>query len=401
MTRATDAPAVPCPTPAATTAPSTGQSCEPPSTPCAPEVLPLRFTATGSDYFRVWMPNLLLNLLTLGLYWPFAQARRQAFFFRHTWVGEHALGFHAHPWTLFQAHLLMLVLALLNVLVYLFMPPLAWLPALLLLLLWPALWHAALVFRLSQMRWQDQHLRFTGSAAQAYFILLPLGLPVFFAVTWACMSAQPGWGGLAQDSAFWLPMGLALTGMVLCVPWWWARLQDYLLRNCKFGAEHSEPDQGLLARGLYRLSGEVLGGMVLLLAALAGASALRPVADSGAGRVAVLGLGLLLCAAALRAYVEARVHHLIWSQARNARIRFHSTLRFRDLCRISVENTLLILLSLGLFWPFAAVRRRRLKLQAMHVEIHAQAQGSDARKPIEAEVEADLNARRPAAPLAL
>jgi uncharacterized membrane protein YjgN (DUF898 family) len=348
------------------------------------------------------MLNLVLNLLTLGLYWPFAQARRQAFFYRHTWVGEHALGFHANPWALFQAHLLMLVLALLNVLVYLFMPPLAWLPALLLLLLWPALWHASLVFRLSQTRWQDQDLRFTGSAAQAYFILLPLGLPVFFAVTWACMSAQPGGGGLARDRAFWLPMALALTGMLLCVPWWWARLQDYLLRNSRFGTEHSEPDQGLLARGLYRLSGEVLGGVLLLLAALAGAWTLRPVADLGAGRVAVMGFGLLLCAAALKAYVEARVHHLIWSQARNARIRFHSTLRCRDLCRVSVENAVLILLSLGLFWPFAAVRKRRLKLQAMRVEIQAQAQGSDARKPIEAEEETDQRATpHPAAPLAL
>ena len=31
-------------------------------------VLPLRFTASGSEYFRIWVVNLLLTVVTLGFY---------------------------------------------------------------------------------------------------------------------------------------------------------------------------------------------------------------------------------------------------------------------------------------------------------------------------------------------
>ena len=49
------------------------------STPNAPSrrELPLEFSASGSEYFRIWIVNLLLTIVTLGLYLPFAKARRR------------------------------------------------------------------------------------------------------------------------------------------------------------------------------------------------------------------------------------------------------------------------------------------------------------------------------------
>jgi uncharacterized membrane protein YjgN (DUF898 family) len=42
--------------------------------------LPIRFTGSGSEYFRIWAVNLLLIVVTLGLYLPFAKARRIRYF---------------------------------------------------------------------------------------------------------------------------------------------------------------------------------------------------------------------------------------------------------------------------------------------------------------------------------
>ena len=33
----------------------------------------LSFTGSGSQYMRVWLINLLLTVLTLGVYWPYAR----------------------------------------------------------------------------------------------------------------------------------------------------------------------------------------------------------------------------------------------------------------------------------------------------------------------------------------
>ncbi len=35
----------------------------------------IRFTASGSEYFRIWIVNLLLTVLTLSLYYPWAKVR--------------------------------------------------------------------------------------------------------------------------------------------------------------------------------------------------------------------------------------------------------------------------------------------------------------------------------------
>ena len=43
--------------------------------PDTPNTYPvhIRFTGSGSEYFGIWIVNLLLMLVTLGLYWPFAR----------------------------------------------------------------------------------------------------------------------------------------------------------------------------------------------------------------------------------------------------------------------------------------------------------------------------------------
>ena len=36
---------------------------------------PLEFTGSGGEYFRVWIVNLLLSIVTLGFYTPLARRR--------------------------------------------------------------------------------------------------------------------------------------------------------------------------------------------------------------------------------------------------------------------------------------------------------------------------------------
>ena len=78
--------------------------------PAAPRVLEIRFTGSGSEYFRIWSVNLLLILVTLGLYLPFAKARRIRYFYANTLVDGQALSFHGDPWKMFRGFVLLVVL---------------------------------------------------------------------------------------------------------------------------------------------------------------------------------------------------------------------------------------------------------------------------------------------------
>ncbi len=53
--------------------------------------LPIEFTGSGSEYFRIWIVNLLLMFVAFGLYDPWAKVQRLRYFYAHTLVGKAAL----------------------------------------------------------------------------------------------------------------------------------------------------------------------------------------------------------------------------------------------------------------------------------------------------------------------
>ena len=59
------------------------------------EAFDLRFTGSGGEFFRVWIVNVLLSIVTLGFYTPFARRRAAQYFFGHTDVAGSPLEFSA------------------------------------------------------------------------------------------------------------------------------------------------------------------------------------------------------------------------------------------------------------------------------------------------------------------
>src|SRR5437588_6592034 len=68
--------------------------------------LAIRFTGSGSEYFRIWIVNLLLSIVTLSLYHPWAKVRRLRYFYGNTLVDGHALDFHGNPVKMLRGYLL-------------------------------------------------------------------------------------------------------------------------------------------------------------------------------------------------------------------------------------------------------------------------------------------------------
>src|SRR5690606_19467483 len=58
---------------------------------------PIVFTGSGGEYFRIWIVNLLLSILSLGIYSAWAKVRRQRYFHRNTRLAGSAFDYHARP----------------------------------------------------------------------------------------------------------------------------------------------------------------------------------------------------------------------------------------------------------------------------------------------------------------
>src|ERR1700742_4465471 len=57
----------------------------------------LKFTGTGREYFGIWIVNLLLTILTLGIYSAWAKVRRLHYFYRNTQLADSSFDFHGSP----------------------------------------------------------------------------------------------------------------------------------------------------------------------------------------------------------------------------------------------------------------------------------------------------------------
>ncbi len=69
----------------------------------------LKFTGDGAEYFRIWIVNLALTIVTLGIYSAWAKVRRQRYFYSNTVLDGSAFGYHAEPLKILKGRLIALV----------------------------------------------------------------------------------------------------------------------------------------------------------------------------------------------------------------------------------------------------------------------------------------------------
>ena len=78
--------------------------------PQAPE--PFGFTGRGGEYFGIWITNLLLTIVTFGIYSAWAKVRRLRYFYQHTRLAGAGFDYHGDPVAILKGRLIGLGLVL-------------------------------------------------------------------------------------------------------------------------------------------------------------------------------------------------------------------------------------------------------------------------------------------------
>lgn len=349
-----------------------------------PRVLEIRFTGSGSEYFRIWSVNLLLILVTLGLYLPFAKARRIRYFYANTLVDGQALSFHGNPWKMFRGFVLLVVLMGAYTGAGKVSAGAAFVAFLILCAVWPALWRASLQFRLGNTSWRGLRMRFEGSLKEAYLACAPLYLPLIAFTAWSRLMAPEASGDDAVDQAAMQAFGatsLFVMGIVmLLTPLSFALFKRYQHAGYRIAGQEARID---LSNGrVYLLALKLLGvalASALVVALVIGAlivavivtSDWRPALNSPLTQAGFFAIGMLvylLVFSVVLPYGAARMQNLAWNGTSSQALAFRSALKFRSLFGLTLKNWLLTALTLGLYRPFAAVSTAKLRLEAVQID---------------------------------
>lgn len=72
--------------------------------------IPVVFTGKAGEYFGIWIVNLLLSIVTLGIYSAWAKVRRKKYFYNNTLVDSVGFDYHANPINILKGRIIAFVL---------------------------------------------------------------------------------------------------------------------------------------------------------------------------------------------------------------------------------------------------------------------------------------------------
>jgi uncharacterized membrane protein YjgN (DUF898 family) len=317
----------------------------------APAVLgpqQLRFTGTGASYFGIWIVNLLLTIITLGIYSAWAKVRRLQYFYRHTELAGSSFDFHGSAKRILIGRIIAFAMLLgYNMSVRLHS---IWTLAIVILLaaVLPWLLRNSFRFRLYNSSWRGTRFHFRGSVGGAYRVFLLNGF-------------------------------LSLITLYVLLPFAHQRLKAYQHDNTWFGQTrfsfHARAGQFYLLY-LMLLAGLLAFAIVLAMAGIGGALKALMMVQHEAGRVdpwaLMKAIGILYGAAILIGVLigpafHALVTNLIWNNTRLGEHRIECTMSPLGLIWISVSNLVLVVVTLGLFIPWAMVRLARFQVESIRL----------------------------------
>lgn len=327
----------------------------------------LRFQGSETEYARLWAVNLLWTVLSLGLYLPWARVRSQRYLMRHTKVAGHVLDYHEPAGKLLQRYLMGMGLLLGVTGAWAGGATLAGMLALALALaVWPLFVFLSLTHRMAHISWAHRRLAFQAGCEDVY---RAMWRPLIggCTVAWLCMAAT-----IPRNPGDWVVWGWLVSLWLLATPavvWTWYLFRQ---RHLRLGPLHL----------LWKASRATVAMMFLRItvwAALATSFSLGVMAMVVAGVLVMRGrlnlsvqseallLAILAVCAAVQPYAQARLQNLVWNNSGNRYLRFRSKLSIADYVVLKCKHALLLVVTLGLYWPWAVIAARRMRTQALTV----------------------------------
>ncbi len=326
------------------------------------------FTGAGSEYFRIWVVNLLLTLLTLGFYSAWAKVRKTRYFYQNTRLDGHAFDYHGAPLAILRGRVVAVVLLVAYTWSFDISRNVGLATIAVLCVAGPWLFMKAQQFRFRNSSWRGLRFGFSADLVSAYRTLLPL-LLLWFSGTILSALLMPG------------PLlGLAGAATGLLVPLMHHTLKRYQHSRILYGnvAATFRPAVGRFY-GTY-----IKGALLLVVSALVGwliatgitllVATVRGLADfTGGGRntqlaaMAAGSLVVLIAYLGVWPFFAARLQQIVWGQTQLGPVGFETKIRALPLFRLVLKCIGLTLLTGGLYWPFAAVALARYRIENMEV----------------------------------
>jgi len=351
-----------------------GEAPPPPAAAVGPRQCRVEFTGTGEEYFRIWIMNLLLTIVSLGIYSAWAKVRKLQYFYRNTRLDGAVFDYHGNPVAILKGRIL--AVALLAVYKYALplLGPFGLIVMLAVLAGAPWLFAQSYRFRLHNTSYRGLRFRFNGPVTQAYLIFgLPIAVLLIPGVLVALAArADPQ----HPDPRVVGGIGIAYLALMLLWPYlhfcfkrWQHDHAWYGRARGRFGASPGD-FYGPYVAAVAILIVSAIPAIVLMVGITMIAAGVGGGAQGGkVGFGIAIAMGILFYAGTILVgvRVSAKLQNVIWSRTRLDDIGFASDVRAGRLIGITLGNLAMVVFSLGLMIPHAVIRAMKYRIESIQV----------------------------------
>ena len=288
-----------------------------------PRQLAFTFHGEGFEFFRIWIVNILLSIVTLGIYSAWAKVRTQRYFYGNTQLDGSSFDYLADPLKILKGRVIAFACLVVYSVVGELSMVLGAVMGLLLLVALPWIIVRGLSFRNSNSAWRGVRFGFDGS-----------------------------YGGAAMAFLVWPLLGALTLGILM--PLAMHKQQRFMAGNSRYGTSRFALDVG--ARPFYMIFLAMLGigvGAGVLVTVLSGPSL---VLASAVGALTYL---------LLFAFFNVKFTNLVYGNLVLGDNHLVAQYQLGSYAVLMLVNMLGMALTLGLFYPWAKVRNARYAAEHM------------------------------------
>lgn len=300
--------------------------------PQHPKVHPFEFHGKSGEFFKIWIVNICLTIVTLGIYSAWAKVRTNQYFYGHTTLAGSSFEYTAKPMTILKGRLVAVFVLILYSISTSFFPLITPVFILAFIIILPWLICRSLKFRAVNSRYRNLSFNFSGTYGQAFcnYILFPV---------------------------------LSVFTLYLVYPLVIKIQHRWYINNSSYG--QTKFTSSLSAKPIFFAC---FIGLIVLIAAFAGFFGLllggNLMADMESNPLApFLGLALLPVYYAVYVYVHTKIVNATMNSTKLDEHRFESHLKTGKMFWLLITNTLAIMVSLGLLIPWTHIRMARYKAE--------------------------------------
>lgn len=342
-----------------------------------------QFEGNATEYFKIWIVNVLLTIATLGIYSAWAKVRTESYFYGNTKVNGSSFRYTAEPLNILKGRVLSVIVFALFWVLFNFYPDLIIWTLGAAILTFPFVVVASTSFRLRNTVYRNIRFQFDVRIRDGYRALL-IPLAVVFAITAALYTAFESSEFAAQIEAAEdsemkaedMLSSIFILAVLPFIPYLVYVLRRFVIDHMRYGSASGKFAAGgwdfykiyikafFLSLGVMMFAGMILGvammgGDMEQLANAEGdpeAITEQMTGSIVAFMVAFYGLGFYLLG-----YFNSRLTNMTYNNTEIGPLLINSTLRARDLGTLYLTNTFAALLSLGLLIPWIKIRMAKYK----------------------------------------